>query len=84
MMTKKNFIALAEGMHERWLGIANNGRHPAPIEDAEAKGFVSAVQVACDCLKEDNPSFDRERFLVAVFGEADWRQILTDYGYAGR
>lgn len=52
MMTKKNYVALADALSS----------------GASEYGFGHIVDNVCDVLEADNPRFDRDKFFEAVFG----------------
>lgn len=53
MMTRKNYQALAEALSS----------------GTDSYGFEFVVDNVADVLAADNPRFDRDKFMVAVFGE---------------
>ena len=57
MMTKRDYELLASSLHSSFR----------LIEPEEKIGFVVALNAVSSALRKDNPRFDRNRFLAAVF-----------------
>lgn len=60
-MTRKDYIALAGAIKAARLPATVEGVYPAPFND----GISSAAEQIADTLAQDNPRFDRARFLKA-------------------
>jgi len=56
-MTKKDYIKLAKAIKDNTLTDTNGVSFISSTD-----GFIGEL---CDILQEDNPRFDRERFLTA-------------------
>ncbi len=68
-MTKKDYIKLAAVMAD-----TNPDNHPGTFESAHTsaaskKYWSHIVSKLADTLKQDNPAFNREKFIDACYGE---------------
>lgn len=59
-MTRKDYVSIAAALKA--------GLMPG---DRFNHGYALAVVAVCGALAEDNPRFDQNRFLVAIYGETN-------------
>lgn len=64
-MSRKDYEAIAAAVREVRALFAAEARHPYPERDDVLIGIDATVKAVADALANDNPRFDRTRFLVA-------------------
>lgn len=64
-MTKAGFVNLAAILKRQWAGCPQGY---SESEVAERVGFRCAVDALCRGLSQENPRFNNETFLAAIFG----------------
>lgn len=56
-MTRKHYTMLARAMHREYAGAQN---------ESERQGMLRVALSVASALHQDNPQFDRDRFMRAV------------------
>lgn len=64
MMTKGRYIELAADLRIDRANIKR--RSESAIQEALLDGFDMAVETLCSQLRQDNPNFDKARFIAAI------------------
>lgn len=65
-MTSKDYIALAKALNESYPAIVSASDIDAR-QNGTREGFSFAVQAIVPVMVRDNPRFDVDRFLAAVY-----------------
>lgn len=65
-MTRKDYVALAKALNESYPAIVTAGDIDT-FKNGTREGFSFAVQAIVPVLVRDNPRFDTDRFLAAVY-----------------
>jgi hypothetical protein len=60
MMTRKDYVAVAKILNDYWNG--------SPVEVSEFKYMVMDF---ADMFSDDNPNFNEDKFIEAVFGKVE-------------
>jgi hypothetical protein len=62
-MTRKDYIILAEALSQAWL-------NPDDMKDRDSEGFADGLKAVrhyiVKALKQDNPRFDKDKFVKAT------------------
>ena len=61
-MTRKDYIRFADALHDAFPPT-----HPNTfLGIAFQSGYQLAIEVICNVFKQDNPNFNKDKFLAAI------------------
>ena len=67
-MTRKDYIRFAEALKKSFPVVSAKPlyQHEQYYKEGVEEGYAEAIRVICNVFKQDNPNFNKDKFLDAI------------------